>query len=125
MYHPSSSVFVTNKTPSGTEKHHESTEPESSKMAKMFSFLLSSSSEWLAQHSVNFPQWFTHETAPFCTEQCTTPLFLHNIEVLQSAHSHSLNNYGFHFGVPFPSLMQCMRTSGSPSNNLRLITQDR
>ena len=29
MYHPSSSVFMTNKTPSGAEKHHESTEPES------------------------------------------------------------------------------------------------
>ena len=27
MYHPSSSVLATNKTPNGTEKHHESTQP--------------------------------------------------------------------------------------------------
>jgi len=40
MYHPSSSVFMTNMTPSGAEKHHKSTEPESSKMVKMFFFLL-------------------------------------------------------------------------------------
>jgi len=32
------SVFVTNKIPSGLEKHHESTEPESTKTAKMFFF---------------------------------------------------------------------------------------
>ena len=29
--HPSSGVSVTNKTPSGAEKHQESTEPESNK----------------------------------------------------------------------------------------------
>ena len=39
MYHPSSCVFMTNKTPSGAEKHHESNEPESSKMTIMFFFL--------------------------------------------------------------------------------------
>ena len=32
-YHPSLSVFITNKTPSGVEKHHESTE-----QGKMISF---------------------------------------------------------------------------------------
>jgi len=32
---------MTNKTPSGAEKRHESTEPESSKTVKMFFFLLS------------------------------------------------------------------------------------
>jgi len=87
---------MTNKTPSGAEKHHESTEPESSKTVKMLFFLLSSS-DGLAQCCVNFSQWFTHETAAFCTEQCTTPLLLHNIEVSQGAHSHLLKNYGFHF----------------------------
>ena len=27
MYHPSSSVLATNKTPNGTEKHHKNTQP--------------------------------------------------------------------------------------------------
>jgi len=34
MYHSPSSVFMTNNTPSGTKKHHKSTEPESCQMAK-------------------------------------------------------------------------------------------
>ena len=33
--------FLTNKTPSGAEKHHESTQPNSSKTAKLFFFFLS------------------------------------------------------------------------------------
>ena len=40
MYHPSSNVFMTNKTPSDAEKHHESAEPENSKTARMFFFIL-------------------------------------------------------------------------------------
>jgi len=42
MYHPTSSFFMTNKTPSGAEKHHESIEPEAAKWPKCFSsfFLL-------------------------------------------------------------------------------------
>ena len=38
-YHPSLSVFITNKTTSGVEKHHESTEP-----GKMISFFRRASS---------------------------------------------------------------------------------
>jgi len=41
MCHPSWSVFMTTKTPpSGAEKHHESTEPESSKTDRMVFFFL-------------------------------------------------------------------------------------
>jgi len=36
MYHSSSSVFVTNKTPSGAKKLHRSIEQESYQTAKMF-----------------------------------------------------------------------------------------
>jgi len=54
---------MTNKIPSGTEKHHKSTEQESSKTAKMFSFFLSS--DGLAQWCMNFSWWFTYETASF------------------------------------------------------------
>ena len=61
MYHPSSSGFMTNMTLSGAEKHQESTEPESSKMAKMFLYsllLLLLSSDVLAQYCVNLSHGF-------------------------------------------------------------------
>jgi len=95
---------MTNKTPSGAEKHHESTEPESTKMIKLFFFLLLLlllSSDGLAQYCINLSRWFTHETAAFYTEQCTTPSLFHNFEVSQGARSHSLKNYGFQFRTPF------------------------
>ena len=41
MYHPSSNVFMTNKTLSDAEKHHENAEPENSKTARMFSSFFS------------------------------------------------------------------------------------
>ena len=66
---------MTNKIPSGMEKHHKCTEPESSKTAKMFLLLLSFflfSSDRLAQYCMNFSQWFMYETAAFFPEQCTT-----------------------------------------------------
>ena len=44
-------------------------------------FLLSS--DGLAQYCVNLSRWFTHETAAFSTEQCTTRSPFHNFEVLQ------------------------------------------
>jgi len=37
-YHPSSSVDMTNKTPSSREKHHKSTKPGNSETAKTFFF---------------------------------------------------------------------------------------
>jgi len=115
---------MTIKTPNGMRKHRESTEPESSKTAKMFFFLLLSS-DGLAQRCVNFSPWFRYETAALYTEQCTTPSLLHNIEVSQGARSQVLKNYGFHFGTPFSSFIWRMGTSGSPSNDPKLITQDR
>jgi len=87
---------MTNKTPNGTRKHRENTQPNSSKTAKLFS-----SSDGLAQYCVNLSRWFTHETAAFSTEQCTTPSLFHNFEVSQGARSHSLKHYGFQFGTPF------------------------
>jgi len=95
---------MTNKTPNGARKHRESTQPNSSKTAKLFFFFFLSfflSSDGLAQHCVNLSRWFTHETAAFSTEQCTTPSLFHNFEVSQGARSHSLKHYGFEFGTPF------------------------
>ena len=63
---------MTNKTPSGARKHHKGTKPGTHKMGQMFFFFLLSSSVRLAQYCVNLSRWFTHETAAFCTEQCTT-----------------------------------------------------
>ena len=65
----------------------------------LLSFFLSS--DGLAQYCVNLSRWFTHETAAFSTEQCTTPSLFHNFEVSQGARSHSLKHYGLQFGTPF------------------------
>ena len=48
------------------------------------------SSDVLAQCCVNLSRWFTHITAVFFAEQCTTPSLFHNFKVLQGARSHSL-----------------------------------
>ena len=84
LYYSSSSVFMTNNTPSGVKKHCESTEPESCQMAKMFFFLLSSStsSDRVVQNCVTLSQWFSHKTAAFYPEQCTSPLLFHNFQVI-------------------------------------------
>ena len=124
----SSSVFMTNKTPNGARKHYESTQPNSSKTAKLFFFLLSFfpsfflsfvlsfclsfffsfflSSDGLAQYCVNLSHWFTHKTAAFPTEQCTTPSLFHNFEASQSARIHSLKHNGFQFGTPCSSVFR-------------------
>jgi len=65
----------------------------------VFFFFLSS--DGVAQCCINLSRWFTHKTAAFFTEQCTTPSLLHNFEVSQGACSHSLKHYGFQFGMPF------------------------
>jgi len=59
---------------------------ELAKCAKYFSFCFFLSSFFrqdIAQYCVNLSWWFTHETASFFTEQCTTPLLFHNFEVSQ------------------------------------------
>jgi len=94
-----------NKIPSGAEKHHESTEPESAKTTKLFFFLFFFSfflQTVLVQYCVNLTHWFMHETAAFYTEQCTTPSLFHNFEV---SRSHSLKHYSFQFGMPFSLLV--------------------
>ena len=97
---------MTNKTPSGAEKYHESFEPESSKTTKMFFFLsFFLSSFFFRWASSTLRELLTHETATFYMEQCTTSSLLHNIEVLQGARSHSLKNCGFHFGAPCSSFI--------------------
>jgi len=74
MYHSSSGVLMTNNTHSDTRKHREGTKPGTRKTGQMFFFFLLSSDR-LAQYCANLSRWFTHETAAFCTEQCTTPSF--------------------------------------------------
>jgi len=85
---------MTNKTPNGARKHRESTQPNSSKMAKLFFFFFFFlSSDGLAQYCVNLLRWFMHQTAAFSTKQCTTPSFFHNFEALQGTHSHHMLYY--------------------------------
>jgi len=119
---------MTNKTPSGAEKHHESTEPESSKTAKCFQVLLSSF--FFRRASSTLRELLTvvyARSSSILYGAVHNPIALHNVEVLQGARmaSHLLKNYGFHFGTPFSSFIRRMRTSGLPSNDPKLLTQDR
>jgi len=82
-YCSSSSAFMTNKTPNGARKHPESTQPNSSKTAKLFFFFLLS--DGLAQYCVNLSRWFTHETAAFSMEQAR-PHRLFTTSKLRKAH---------------------------------------
>jgi len=68
------------------------------------------SSDGLARYCVNLSQWFTHETAAFRMEQCTTLLLFHNLEVSQGTHNRLLKNYGFKFRTLFSLLFVCMHT---------------
>ena len=122
-YCSSSSVFMTNKTPNGTRKHHENTQPNSSKRPSCYS---SSSSFFLtsdgpAQYRINLSRWFTHETAAFYTEQCMTPLLFYNFEVSQGVRSHSLKHYGFQFGTPFSLFVLTHAQLRSLSNDTKLL----
>ena len=71
------------KNASKQKKHRKSTEPESCQTAKIFCFLSSScsSSDGLIQNRVTLWWWFSHKTAAFYTEQCTSPSLFHNFEV--------------------------------------------
>ena len=106
--HSSLSVFMTNKTPSGARKHHESTKPGTRKRGKMFFFLLSL--DGLAQYCVNLSRWFTHETAAFYTEQCITPSLFHNFEVSQGACNHHPKTMASSLRCHFLSSFIRMRT---------------
>ena len=100
---------MTNKTPSGARKHRTSTKPRTHKTGQMFFFLsfflLFSSSDGLAHYCVNLSRWFTHETAAFCTEQCTTPSLFHNFEVSQGTRNHSFTTMASILGRHFHSYL--------------------
>jgi len=83
------------------KKASQSTKPRTHKTGQMFFFLLSFflSSDGVAQYCMNLSRWFTHETAAFCREQCTTPSLFHNFEVsLVTTHSKTMaSSLGHHF----------------------------
>jgi len=89
---------MTNNTPSGTKKHRESTEPESQQTTKMLSFFFFFfffSFFVLVQICVTLSWWFSHKTAAFSTEQCTSPSIFSRFEVSQGSLNRSLKSYGF------------------------------
>jgi len=92
--------------------------PKAAKRPKCFL----SSSDGLAQYCVNFSRWFMHKTAAFYTEQCTTPLLFHNFEVSQGVRSHSLKKLWLPVWDAIFFIYMC---TFQPSNNSKLITQDR
>ena len=78
-------------------------------MAKCFSF---SSSDGLVQICVTLSWLFSHKTAPFYTEQCTSPLLFHNFEVSWGGSNWSLKNYGF-IAIPFCSQLAASHLTDS------------
>ena len=69
-------------TPVARESIAKVPNQELAKRAKCFL-----SSDGLAQYCVNLSRWFTHETAAFCMEQCTTPSLFHSFEVSRGIYS--------------------------------------
>ena len=105
-YRSSSSVFMMNNKSSGDKKHRKSTEPESWQTAKINVFLFSS--DELVQIYVTISRWFSHKTAAFFTEQCTSPSLFSRIEVSQGDLNRSLKNYDFHYdAIFFPHMYTC------------------
>jgi len=64
---------MTNNTPSGTKKHHESSKTRSHQTAKIFFFCRWASSKVCDSFTLVFMQ--------NSTEQCTSPSLFHNFEV--------------------------------------------
>ena len=98
-YHPSLSVFITNKTTSGVEKHHESTEP-----GKMISFFRRASS--------NLRELLT---VVYARHSSTLYRAVHNSIAFINFKALVLKNYGFQLGTQF-SCMDLSRSTFQSSN---------
>ena len=70
----------------------------------------SSSSDGLVQIYVTLSRWFSHKTAAFFTEQCTSPSLFSRFEVTRGDSNRPLKNYGFLYDAIFPSRVR-MRTN--------------
>ena len=80
MYYSPSSVFMTNKTPSGVRKHHNSTKPGTRKMGEMFFFF-----RWASSVLSESLTMVLAQTAAFYTEQCTVPSLFQQLPVLRQS----------------------------------------
>ena len=70
-----------------------------------FFFLLSS--DRLVQICVTLSLWFSHKTAAFFTEQCTSPSLSSRFEVTRGDSNRSLKNYGFLYDAYFLHVYAC------------------
>ena len=70
----------------------------------------SSFSDGLVQICVTLSRWFSHKTAAFFTEQCTSPSLFPRFEVTRGDSNRSLKNYGFLYDAIFSSRVH-MRTN--------------
>ena len=77
---------------------------------KCFLSSSSSSSDGLVQICVTLSRWFSHKTAAFFTEQCTSPSLFSRFEVMRGDSNRSLKNYGFLYDAIFSSHVR-MRTN--------------
>jgi len=87
------------------EKHHKSSYqtrklPDGQNVS-------SSSSDGLVQNCMTLSLWFSHKTAAFYTEQCTSPSLFYNFEVSQGGSNRSLNNYSIISNAIFKNWCMC------------------
>jgi len=68
---------------------------------KSFSSSSSSSADGLFQICMTLSRWFSHKTAAFFTEQCTSPLLSSRFEVTRGDPNCPLKNYGFLYNAIF------------------------
>jgi len=108
---------MTNNTSSRAKKHRESTEPESYPWPKCSS----SSSGGLVHICVTLSRWFSHKTAAFLTEQCTSPSLFSRFEVTLEDSNRSLKNYAFLYDAIFLHVYACAQITYQ--RNV-IITQD-
>ena len=92
---------MTYKTPNDTKKHHKCIKPESQQTASASSSFFF----FFRWASLNIVWQFSHKTAAFYTDQCTSPSLFHKFEVSQGTSNLSLKNYDF---ICDPIFFTCM-----------------
>ena len=110
---------MTKNTPSGAKSIAKVPNQKVTRRPKCFSLFQnvflsssssSSSSDGLVQICVTLSRWFSHKTAAFFTEQCTSPSLFSRFEVTRGDSNRSLKNYGFLYDAIFSSRVR-MRTN--------------
>ena len=105
MYHPSLSVFMTNKTPIGARKQLKDEIRNSQNGQNSFLSFVT--------------MVYTKKKRALYIR--STPSLFHNFKVLPGTCNHSLNNHDFQLGTPFSSFVCTLADLKSLSNDMKLL----